>query len=248
MAFYEPGRPGKAEADAPKTKEEVKAEIIDFVRFLIIAVIVVVVVLNFVIINATIPSGSMENTIMTGDRIIGLRLAYIRNDPKRYDIVIFRYPDNEKSLFIKRVIGLPEETVVISEGKVYILPEDADSSAVSDSELIDSPMMFEGTIMLDDSFCPETPKGGGYYDGVFRVPEGLTDRDILDMMKRDYGILVAGCFDVLAGKVLRIGHMGENANVPDVAETLDALGRTLVCLGVDLRADMKSVFLNSLRG
>jgi len=83
---------------------------------------------------------------------------------------------------------------------------------------------------------------------VFRVPEGLTDRDILDMMKRDYGILVAGCFDVLAGKVLRIGHMGENANVPDVAETLDALGRTLVCLGVDLRADMKSVFLNSLRG
>ena len=172
MAFYEPGRPGKAEADAPKTKEEVKADIIDFVRFLIIAVIVVVVVLNFVIINATIPSGSMENTIMTGDRIIGLRLAYIRNDPKRYDIVIFRYPDNEKSLFIKRVIGLPEETVVISEGKVYILPEDADSSAVSDSELIDSPMMFEGTIMLDDSFCPETPKGGGYYDGVFRVPEG----------------------------------------------------------------------------
>ena len=57
MAFYEPGRPGKAEADASKTKEEVKAEIIDFMRFLIIAVIVVVVVLNFVIINATIQIG-----------------------------------------------------------------------------------------------------------------------------------------------------------------------------------------------
>jgi len=83
---------------------------------------------------------------------------------------------------------------------------------------------------------------------VFCVPEGLTDREILDMMKQDYGILIAGCFDVLAGKVLRIGHMGENANIPDVAETLDALGRTLVCLGMDLRADMKSVFLNALRG
>ena len=120
MAFYEPGRPEQAAADAPKTKEEIKADVIDFVRFLVIAVAVVVVLLNFVIINATIPSGSMENTIMTGDRIIGLRLAYIRSDPKRYDIVIFKYPDDESILYIKRVIGMPGETVEIKDGDVFI--------------------------------------------------------------------------------------------------------------------------------
>ena len=39
-------------------------------------------------------------------------------DPERYDIVIFRYPDDEKRLFVKRVIGLPGETVTIINGKV----------------------------------------------------------------------------------------------------------------------------------
>ena len=176
MAFYEPGKPGKGKNEEVLTEEEKKAntraEVVDFVRFLIIAVAVVVVLLNFVIINATIPSGSMENTIMTGDRIIGLRLAYIRKDPQRYDIVIFKYPDNEKNLFIKRIIGLPEETVVVSEGKVYVLPEGIRTDAIPDEDLLANPTMFEGTLLLDDSFCPEVPLGGGYYDGVFRVPEG----------------------------------------------------------------------------
>ena len=48
----------------------------------------------------------MENTIMTGDRVFGNRLAYIFGEPKRFDIIIFRYPDDEKQLFIKRIIGL----------------------------------------------------------------------------------------------------------------------------------------------
>lgn len=75
----------------------------------------------------------MEKTIMTGDRIFGFRLAYGINldlfgheiskktkDPERFDIVIFKYPDDESQLFIKRVIGLPGETVEIKDGKVYI--------------------------------------------------------------------------------------------------------------------------------
>ena len=57
---------------------------------------------------------------MTGNRLFGNRLAYIKDDPKRGDIVIFKYPDDESQLFIKRVIGLPGETVTIIDGKVYI--------------------------------------------------------------------------------------------------------------------------------
>ena len=42
-------------------------------------------------------------------------------------------------------------------------------------------------------------------------------------MKKDHNIMIAGSFDVLTGQVIRIGHMGENANEADVKETLDAL-------------------------
>ena len=72
------------------------------------------------IVNAQIPSGSMENTIMTGDRVIGNRFAYSFSDPQRFDIIIFRYPDDERQLFIKRIIGLPGETVEIRDGKIYL--------------------------------------------------------------------------------------------------------------------------------
>ena len=129
-------------------KTSIAKELWEYVKMIIFVVVFVLVVNNFLIINAKIPSESMENTIMTGDRIFGNRLAYLLGDPERYDIVIFRYPDDESQLFIKRVIGLPGETVEIIDGKVYI-----DGSETP----------------LDDSFTPETPTGNY---GPYTVPEG----------------------------------------------------------------------------
>jgi aspartate aminotransferase-like enzyme len=77
---------------------------------------------------------------------------------------------------------------------------------------------------------------------VCYVPEGLTDREILDHMVEKYHIMIAGCFDVLAGKVIRIGHMGNNANVSDMKETLAALGQTLEYLGFPCRKNPEEVF------
>lgn len=57
---------------------------------------------------------------MTKDRMLGNRLAYKTGDIKRGDIVIFKFPDDESQLFVKRVIGLPGDKVVIKEGKIYI--------------------------------------------------------------------------------------------------------------------------------
>lgn len=81
---------------------------------------------------------------------------------------------------------------------------------------------------------------------VFNIPDGMTDKDILSMMRDRYHIMIAGCFDVLAGKVIRIGHMGNNANVEDVAATLSALQKTLENLGFKCNADMEKVFRNEL--
>ena len=123
-------------------------ELWEYIKMIIFVVVVVFIVNNVLLINAKIPSESMEDTIMTGDRIFGNRLAYINKDPQRFDIVIFKYPDDETQLFIKRVIGLPGETVEIRDGKVYI-----DGSETP----------------LDDSFTPEPPQGDW---GPEVVPEG----------------------------------------------------------------------------
>ena len=84
-------------------------EFMEYLKMIIFVVIVVLIVNNFLLINAKIPSESMEQTIMTGDRVFGNRLAYLFDKPKRFDIVIFKYPDHEKELFIKRIIGMPEK-------------------------------------------------------------------------------------------------------------------------------------------
>ena len=123
-------------------------ELWEYIKMIIFVVVVVFIVNNVLLINAKIPSESMEDTIMTGDRIFGNRLAYINKVPQRFDIVIFKYPDDETQLFIKRVIGLPGETVEIRDGKVYI-----DGSETP----------------LDDSFTPEPPQGDW---GPEVVPEG----------------------------------------------------------------------------
>lgn len=77
---------------------------------------------------------------------------------------------------------------------------------------------------------------------VFNVPEGTTAKEILDTMRKEYNIMLAGSFDTLAGQVIRIGHMGSNANVTDMSETLGALNDTLKKLGVSLKRNIREVF------
>ncbi|MEA4987734.1 MAG: alanine--glyoxylate aminotransferase family protein [Anaerovorax sp.] len=79
------------------------------------------------------------------------------------------------------------------------------------------------------------------------VPPTLTDREILDTIRTKYGIMIAGSFDVLAGKVVRIGHMGENAREACMSETMDALTKTFQDLGCPLKCDLKMAFLEALQ-
>ena len=70
----------------------------------------------------------MESTIMKGDHLIGLRLAYQFSKPERGDVVIFPFPDNTNVNYVKRIIGMPGETVEIYDGNVYIDGERLDES------------------------------------------------------------------------------------------------------------------------
>ncbi len=78
---------------------------------------------------------------------------------------------------------------------------------------------------------------------VIEVPEGMTDTQILSTMRDKHNIMISGCFDVLAGKVIRIGHMGENARRKDMAQTLGAMDETFSELGHPLACNMQETFL-----
>ncbi len=110
----------------PKKKreeeEEVdwKQELKSWIITLGITVVVIFVIKNFIIINASVPTGSMENTIMPGDNLLGYRLAYLMDEPERGDVIFFYFPDDESQKYVKRIVGLPGEKVVISEGNIYI--------------------------------------------------------------------------------------------------------------------------------
>lgn len=124
----------REEKEKNKTGLQIFAE---YLRVIAIAALVAFLVCKFVIINAKVPSESMEPTIMTGDRLIGLRMPYYFSDPKRGDIVIFETPDpaNKGDLYIKRVIGLPGETVVIVEGKVRIVDKEGNITELEENYL-----------------------------------------------------------------------------------------------------------------
>lgn len=103
------------------TKSHIQKEILSWIVVIALALLIIFILQKKVfILNTSIPSGSMENTLMVGDKLITNRLAYVLNEPKRGDIVVFKFPDDESQIYIKRIIGLPGETIEGKDGYVYL--------------------------------------------------------------------------------------------------------------------------------
>ena len=95
-----------------------------------------------------ISNNSMENTLGVGENIKYDSAAYKNSGAKRFDIIVFKSPDGDSEECVKRVIGLPGETVTLKDGKVYI-----NNSSTS----------------LDEPYLKEKSLGIG--DGTYIVPE-----------------------------------------------------------------------------
>ncbi len=98
----------------------IKKEIISTILYFIIIFALVFFTIHFIGQRTVVNGHSMDNTLRDGESLIVDKLTYRFSDPKRYDIVIFPSPDGDNSYFIKRVIGLPGETVQIVDEEVYI--------------------------------------------------------------------------------------------------------------------------------
>ncbi len=100
--------------------KKVFKEIISWLSVFAVAILLATFINKVIIFRVKVPTGSMKNTIMIDDSVVTLRLSYLLSDPKRGDVVVFPYPDDEDVDYIKRIIGLPGETVQGTDGLVYI--------------------------------------------------------------------------------------------------------------------------------
>ena len=97
-----------------------------------IAVLLALFIRTFVVQAFKIPSGSMEPTLLVGDHILvnkfiyGVKIPFARttlipiSEPRREDVIVFIYPEDKSKDFIKRVIGLPGDTIRMQGTKIYI--------------------------------------------------------------------------------------------------------------------------------
>lgn len=145
----------KGKKDSKKASDEeepfnLKNEIISWIQVLLTAAVIAFFINRFIIANSQVPTGSMETTIMPGDRVIGSRLSYQFGEPERGDIAIFIYPDDEiirhvKTYYVKRIIGLPGDTIDIIDGKVYLNGSDTplDEPYIREPMMLEPPMHYE---------------------------------------------------------------------------------------------------------
>ena len=154
----------KADAKAENTSEEIvevdesdededeeESSRFSFGDFMyIVGCVVVAIALAFVVTHyvghhTRVDGSSMNNTLKNGDYLVIEKVSYYLHDPERYDIIVFPFTDEVN--YIKRIIGLPGETVQIKDGKVFINGNEL-SDDVYGNELINDPGLAANPVSL----------------------------------------------------------------------------------------------------
>lgn len=105
---------------AEKGRSSVWKEIFGFLIYVAVVVGITFLIITFVGQRTYVSGSSMENTLSHGDNLIVDKLTYRFSDPQRYDIIVFPFQYEEHVYYIKRIIGLPGETVQIEDGDIYV--------------------------------------------------------------------------------------------------------------------------------
>ena len=106
--------------DYEEKKPGILREILGFLVYVAVVTGITFLIITFVGQRTYVSGSSMENTLSHGDNLIVDKITYRFSDPKRYDIIVFPFRYQEDVYYIKRIIGLPGETVQIRDGEIYI--------------------------------------------------------------------------------------------------------------------------------
>ncbi len=104
-----------------ETKQSIGSFFLEIIKFALIAVLIVIPIRVYIAQPFIVNGSSMDPTFATGQYLIIDELTYHMDEPKRLDVIVFNFPQDQSKFFIKRVIGLPGETVAIMGTAVTII-------------------------------------------------------------------------------------------------------------------------------
>ena len=131
LEFREEEKPEKK----PLLTEKAKKEIREWIVSLAGAVIVVLLIRNFLFTVIRVDGPSMSDTLLNKDKLFVTVADMKLNGPERFDVVICKYP-NSRDNYVKRVIGLPGETLEVKKGVLYINGEEIEEPFLSDARTV----------------------------------------------------------------------------------------------------------------
>lgn len=131
------------------TKKELLKEILSTSIYLLCVLLFTIIIIKYVGQRTEVIGPSMEPTLQNGDNLIVEKISYRFNDPQRFDIIVFPYLYAEKTYYIKRIIGLPGESVFIDDsGNIFINGEKLEESY--GKEVIENPGIASKVIILGE--------------------------------------------------------------------------------------------------
>ena len=156
--------PEETKPIVPLKKNSFRQEAWETVRFLLIAFAIVIPIRIFVAQPFIVSGSSMDPTFQNGQYLIVDELSYNIGYPARGDVIVFKYPKNPSQYFIKRVIGLPGETVNIdTTGHVSIKDKDGNSVALNEPYVVyPSDQASSSTLGADQYFVMGDNRAGSF--------------------------------------------------------------------------------------
>tara|TARA_B110000116_G_C16721318_1_gene529250 strand:+ start:237 stop:965 length:729 start_codon:yes stop_codon:yes gene_type:complete len=176
-----------------------KNKIIENIKVLFFAILIAIIIRSFLFQPFYIPSSSMEPTLLIGDRIFVTKYSYgysrhsmpfspkIFSDrifdttPKRGDIIVFKTPADNRTDYIKRLIGMPGDKINIKDGELYI-----NAILVTKKKITESFKIYCGSELIETETYLETLPNGIKYTAVYIKNGTMMNTDIFSVPENHY--------------------------------------------------------------
>ncbi len=155
----------------------------ELVKISLLATAIIVPVRYFLLQPFFVRGASMEPNFQNGEYLVVDELSYFMREPRRGEVIVFRYPNNPSQFFIKRIVGLPGETVRVEEGRV----------------IVQSDIYGQGAVLDESQYLPERLRTGGRLSMTLGEDEYfvLGDNRAASSDSRSWGLLAE---DAIVGR------------------------------------------------